>query len=423
MHRNNSAPQMAAALLAVMIAGGFSSSLASAADTTSFKKGLQLYGQKSYRQAAQEFEQQLKVTPADANTLYYCALCHQLSSNRARAKQLYEYVVKNFPGTGVARNADTALGQLSVLSASAGGGSAPPSNSTASAASGSERVGDRRRYTSTSSLSGVPDEVRIPFERQGNHVVVEVSVNGRPISMILDTGAELTVMGRNHLEDLGITRSESRDSFEVQGVGSRTGVKAFNDKFDLKMGPIYRKDFVCAVQDNMPTPPLLGMTFLGDFQVTVDDSSRSVILRKKGGTAASDASRGRGGAIAVPFEFHGNSIMVNTKINGKPYKMNFDTGAGGISFSRGDFQKLGLEIPSDARVGVASGIAGDVRAYTFNVDSIVLLGERASIKREGIQVTVTESARPCALLGQTFYMNYRYEVDSTKHMIYFHEQK
>lgn len=385
---------------------------ADAADTSAYKAGIQLYGQKRYRDAAQEFEKQLRVTPADANALYYCALAHQLSNNRGRAKQLYEYITKNFPGTAVATNAGTALGQLSVLSAATPGGG------------GTTNSGRGVSSPQTSaSLAGVPDEVRIPFERQGNHVVVEVSVNGHMLAMILDTGAEMTVMGRNHLEDLGISRTDSRDSFEVQGVGSRTGVKAFNDKFDLKLGPIYRRDFTCAIQDNMPTQPLLGMTFLSDFVVTVDDSSRSVILRKKGGVAANDAGRQRAAAIAIPFEFEGNSIMVNTRINGKPYKMNFDTGASNISFSRGDFQKLGLDIPADARVGISSGIAGDIRSYSFNIDSIVLVGEKTSIKRENLPVNVTESTRPCALLGQTFYMNYRYEIDSHKHMIYLHEQK
>ncbi len=406
-----------AAISVATFGGWFQMRTAEAADTTAYKKGLELYGQKNYRQAAQEFERQLQITAADPNALYYCALCHQLSSNRSRAKQLYEYITKNFPGTGVARNAGTALGQLSVLGAStpgAGGSSFRGEGASAST----------RSSGNSSSLSGIPDEVRIPFERQGNHVVVEVNVNGHGMAMILDTGAEMTVMGRNHLEEAGISRTDSRDSFEVVGVGDRKGVKAFNDKFDLKLGPIYRRDFTCAIQDSMPTPPLLGMTFLADFVVTVDDASHSVILRKKGSMAASDASRGRSGAIAVPFELDGRSIMVNTKVNGKPYKMNFDTGASHVCFSRGDWKKLGFDIPSDARVGTSSGIAGDVKSYTFTLDSLVLPGEKAgSIKASNVPVTVTESERPCALLGQPFYINYRYEVDNAKRVIYFTEQK
>lgn len=378
-----------------------------AADTP-YSRGIALYKAKNYRAAAAQFEQQLQTGKSDVNCLYYCALCQQLSNNRARARQLYEYVSRNYPNSSVAQSASVALGQLTSLaqpSSSSSGDS--PSSILSSASSGS-------------GLSGVPDEVRIPFEKKGLHAYVEVLFNNRPVSMIFDTGAEITAIGLNHLQDLGLARPETRETMILSGVGDNTRIHGWVEKFDLKLGPIYRRDFAVTVQPDMPTAPLLGQTFFKDFDVTMDDSSKQFILRKKFGTAAKDARKGRAGAKAVPFvRAGGGSMYVDALVNGKPYKMVFDTGAHGTLFTLGDFGQMGLTVPADAEEGQVRGVGGSSRAWNFCLRSLQI----GPLRGENVPISVSDSKEVGhPLLGQTFFGRFKYEIDNEKNMIYFYDQ-
>ena len=87
---------------------------------TPFDEGVALYGQKNYRAAAQKFEEAIAGSSRNANAIYYCAMSHQMCSNWARAKQLFEYVSTNFPNSQVAPMAVQALNQLNRTHGSSG---------------------------------------------------------------------------------------------------------------------------------------------------------------------------------------------------------------------------------------------------------------------------------------------------------------
>jgi len=77
-----------------------------------YEAGVKLYGEHNYRAAAVEFEKAIASSSVNPNVLYYCALSHQMSSQPMRARQLYEYIVKNFPNSSVVPLANKALSQL-----------------------------------------------------------------------------------------------------------------------------------------------------------------------------------------------------------------------------------------------------------------------------------------------------------------------
>lgn len=85
-----------------------------------YDEGVALYGQKNYRAAALKFEEAMKGSSKNANAIYYCAVSHQMSNNWARAKQLFEYIVVNFPTSPVSPMATKALDQLGRSHASTG---------------------------------------------------------------------------------------------------------------------------------------------------------------------------------------------------------------------------------------------------------------------------------------------------------------
>jgi clan AA aspartic protease (TIGR02281 family) len=381
--------------------------LAAPAANPAYDKGVSLYNQKNYRAAAQQFEAAMQAAPDDANVIYYCALCAQLSNNRARARQLFEYVTQRFPQSRVAGMAQTALSGLSSLS-----------NSTSSSAGESSASSSSPSRQGESELASVPDLVRVPFEKQGNDITVMVQVNGRSVPFILDTGAAAVAVGRNHLKDWGISSSEAKETSEVGGVGDGKA-KAWIQRVDLKLGQIFRKNFPVMVMDHMPTEPLLGQTFLRAFNVSVDDNSRMVLLAKKGGTASRDIAHRSYSGIEVPFtRGPGGHMMVMTRVNGKPFIMMFDTGCERTCFAAADWKKLGFEIPSNAQQGISRGVLGDTQNYVFNTESIVLVGTDKSIEQQNSPCSVTEGAHD-SLLGMSFYGKFKYTIDAARNVIIF----
>jgi clan AA aspartic protease (TIGR02281 family) len=380
------------------------------AKANDYADGMQLYKNKDYRGAAAKFEGAMRAQAGNPTVIYYCALSQQMANNRARARQLYEYLSTNFPTSSVAPMAQSALTALGGASSGAGGGS---SSGTVSRGSG----GSEPSY-----LRGVQDEIRVPLMRrnaQSKAAYVEVSINGRPVTFHVDTGAFGTVIGANQLEALGLTNKSGADKFEIGGVGDREKSKGWIQKVDLKCGQVYRRDFKIMVQDEMEGEPLLGQDFLGDFNTTVDESAGQVIFRKKSAGLASKVQPR--GTKDIPFTVdpNGRHMLVDAFVNGKKYVMFFDTGADGIVFGFNDLKKLGIPTPDGPPDGKSQGVLGETNTWTINLDSLKV----GAVTQESVRAYVVESSKmEHPLLGQSFFGGYKYTVDSNAKVIHLQEQ-
>lgn len=377
------------------------------AANSDYAEGMALYGQKNYRAAAAKFEAAMRTTH-DANVVYYCALANQMSNNRARARQLYEYVGSAYPSSRAAGMAAEALKQFGGAPASSGA-----SSSTAIASGSGSGAAAAPSRRSINGYSG-PDVVRVPFTRgRGGGVYVDMDINGHSIQCHLDTGAGVTMIGANKMEELGIARPASGDKFETSGVGERQHLQAWTQKADLKLGQIYRRDFPLTVQDHFDGDPLLGQDFMSDVDTQIDEANHVVVFRRRGSHAVTASHRG---SIDVPFTLEGRHMIVEGLVNNKPYKFYFDTGADSIAFSPRDMKKLNIEIPSDARQGMSSGVAGSTLTYIFNVERVKVGG----IVKDDCQISVVEnSAMEHPLLGQAFFAGYNVDIDNAAKVIHF----
>jgi clan AA aspartic protease (TIGR02281 family) len=402
MLRHTCLPIIAVSLL---LASGFPCFGADYAD------GQKLYQQKDYRNAAIKFEAAMRANPRDTNAIYYCALAQQMSNNRARARQLYQYITTNFAGSPVYSMAQTALNQL-------GGVAAAGTGSSSSAGTSTMRGGNAN--SDPAYLSSLPDEIRVPLLRRdarSKAAYVEVSLNGHPIIFHVDTGAYSTTIGANQLEGIGLSRPATGREFAITGVGERSSVKGWNQKLDLKVGQIYRRDFIVTVQDYMDNEPLLGQDFLRDFNLTVDDSNSQVVFRKK--NAHSAFAMGRG-TMDIPYtiDADGRHMIVDTLVNGRQYKMYFDTGADGVCFSFSDFTKLRIPPPEGPPTGKSTGVMGSTNTWSYVLDSLKV----GPVSKENFPVAVIENTKmDKPLLGQSFFGNYKYTVDSAKSVIHLSE--
>jgi len=119
----------------------------------------------------------------------------------------------------------------------------------------------------------------LPVRLERNHLIVDGTVNGQKVGVMLDTGARTFVV-RPAAVRLGLPRRDARN-YRIFGVGGET--KAEITQIDeFTMGPIVRKDwpiFVASERDfGEGIAVVLGEEYLQRFDVEFDLANRSVRL-------------------------------------------------------------------------------------------------------------------------------------------------
>ncbi len=374
-----------------------------------YDQGVALYNKRNFKGAAPYFEYAVRSTPSDSNAYYYAALTYQQLNDWPRAKQMYRQLVEKFPDSQAGGLARSVLQKYDPDFMKRIGAQASSSSisSSASAFIGLIQSGSSR----SADFDQLPNEGKIYFQRVGNSQHIEADINSRKITMVFDTGAEQCVFGKNHLRDLGITPPAGPPVGQSYGVGSSAAVGTWPMQVTLKVGNIERRNFNVVIQDVMPTEPLLGQSFFKDFLCTTDPGAKTISFRKRGTGGSAAASN-----YDVPFRREGNEMVVNVLVNGKSCPMYFDTGADNIAFTYSQVKNLALDIPDDAQVGQSIGIGGATRSFHFSVDRMKM----GPIEKSNVEVSVVENASmPKPLLGQNFYRDWQFTVDSERNVIHF----
>lgn len=122
-----------------------------------------------------------------------------------------------------------------------------------------------RSYAGSSSDS-------VPFKRDRSGPMVSVSVNGRPINMMFDTGAMNCLFSRKQIESLGIRIPDNAIDEQSRGVGGMSANKVFPVS-SMKLGNIEKTNFMISVTELSLEEPLLGQSFFKDLQYTIDDQN------------------------------------------------------------------------------------------------------------------------------------------------------
>lgn len=185
-----------------------------------------------------------------------------------------------------------------------------------------------RRPTAASSTS-------IPFEFAMRHVIVQVRVNGsRPLSFILDTGADAAIVQTDVAKEIGL-KLEGTVNTGGAGPGTQVGSRVTNATWSL----VGLEGFSQPVAFALPLPELshgmgrnidgiIGGTFIRQFVMELDYVKRAITLHDR----AAFQYSGRGEAL--PLEFTNGHPVVRatvTPLGGQPLERRFalDIGSSG----------------------------------------------------------------------------------------------
>lgn len=417
--------KFAAGLMLLSTAFTFSWPVQAAADA--YALGVKQFGAKTYPLAAANFKKAIAANPKNDSARYYYALSLHYNKDIAGATKAYAELIRMMPDSNGASYARAALAKLdaALLSslpmpsrAAQQTYSQPGSTARAATAGGASQEQFRQSSSVASNPNDkLPDDCRIYYTLENNSFVLDAYVNGRPMKMIFDTGAEICAFGKDNLAAAGIPAPTGQSTGTAHGVGDGGAQATWGMNVDLKVGTIERKNFHIKVQDSVNGHALLGQTFFQDFTYTIDNGAHSIHFVKKRNSAGSsyavDPSRDPN---AVPFVRQGNELVVTVAVNGRPTQLYFDTGATSVSLTKAQCEQLGITIPEDAENMEVIGIAGSTRAKLFNVRTLKM----GPIEKRDFPIHVSDSeVAGLGLLGQTFYNDHQYTIDYERGYIHF----
>lgn len=373
----------AAALLQMLLQGALIPAFAA---ETYFDKGVALYNKQKYMDALRCFDYFLTKEPQNANAHYYRAVALHHLGYIYDAKKEYQNVVAKFPKTQAAELSERILGD-----------SVPP------------KVSMAHSYRPTP--DHIPDDQTVSFRKskQGD-LLVSAHIDGRPTDMIFDTGADVCLMSKDHLRALGLPMPTGKPTTTISGVGAK--IPAWEVEHTISIGKLSRRQVIC-VAEKLECEPLLGQTFFGDLQYSIDNATGHIRFMRKGAGQRNVPIY----TANVPYRKLGNNIVVTVRVNGIETDAYFDTGAAVCSFSYLDAIKLELRPTenSEVYVGTREGISAANKSVTFEVDSM----ELGPIRRRNVAVSVTSGYQGLPLLGQSFFGFNRFVIDPDAQVIRF----
>lgn len=379
-----------------------------------FDYGLKMFQARNYKVAAQYFDTRLKSNPNDPYAQYYRGLCFHVGGQLDQAKNLYQGVVASGADPSIKALAQKQLSIIERAQTSAGAAPSttsnkklPPSNipSGRGLPPGQDDDDDDDRPMATI----VPPNAKAYFSLTPGHddMNVEGAVNKRRMTFCFDTGASVTMLGKNHLRELGIHPPTTPATNKVGGIGG--SVDSWNMKLDVTIGGITKRIPV-TVTEEWDHAPLLGQDFFSDIDYEIDNVGHCIRFTKSADFVKDDQ-------YSIPFQRIGKHLYVQLEgEKGKKTQMIVDTGAEGIMFSPSNVRELGL----DTAGGVTEyhkGVGGDgtTEAVGFNVDMLRLgpiivrhvkcsadVGGKGMVGKEG----------SAGLLGQAFFGGWRFTVDN-----------
>ncbi len=165
--------------------------------------------------------------------------------------------------------------------------------------------------------------VTVPVRLRGVYIYVDVVINGRPATFVLDTGASANVVTPDAIKRLHLTPGQEQTP--LTGAAGPAGSVPHVKMDTLVVGSDRARNqiaYVIPLPDELACDGLLGTPFLQKRVVTLDYERSQLTI--SGGILTTAPA----GASAIPLRFYGNTPFVEAIADGCKGWFRMDTGAG-----------------------------------------------------------------------------------------------
>jgi predicted aspartyl protease len=280
-----------------------------------------------------------------------------------------------------------------------------------------------------------------PIRLERNKLIVDGTINGQKIGILLDTGAERSLILRSAAVRLGLTLRRAR-GLRFFGLGGETEVQtAHLDEF--KIGDATRKNWQVIVAGEHDlggeVALLLGDDFFHGADVEFDLAHGAVrLFQPKDCDGVPLAYWSTSGADHVGIEAVDDThphVVLTVQINGQALRALLDSGAGTSMLATSDAARLGVtpETPGVVSVGPRTGLGakkldswiGPFQSFTIGDETIKNpmivfsdLWKDTTYTRTGSNLRTQVGLQPM-LLGADFLVAHRVLIAHSQRKLYF----
>ena len=269
-------------------------------------------------------------------------------------------------------------------------------------------------------------------------LIVDGEINGQKIGVLLDTGAQNSVILRAAADRLGLTRQTAPD-YRAYGVGGETYVE-YTVLDEMKLGQAARRNWRVLVlgerelgQDHAL---LLGYDFFQQVDIEFDlpnDTVRLFQAEDCGNVSLAYWARGTADVVSLAIDNEKPGILVPVKLNDRALLAELDSGASRSVVSRLVAAQIGLtpDTPATRAIGASGGVgAGRPEQWIGAFQSFVIGGEiirNPEIRFTDLTIASTQTGSRIAaredlrdiLLGLDFLRAHRVYVAHSQGRLYF----
>ncbi|MEP6824527.1 MAG: retroviral-like aspartic protease family protein [Ramlibacter sp.] len=194
---------------------------------------------------------------------------------------------------------------------------------------------------------GSPQEDTVPvgaateiaMDYANPHISVQALVNGSPLRLLLDTGADGNLLSAAVAQALGLVLSQER--VPLSGGGGNADPVPWTTIDSLAVGGVAQRAaraYVVSLPQGFPWDGVLGATFFRDFVPAFDYAGRTLRLTPAGAFVPV------AGDVALPLQaLDGGKLLVQARVGDVVGWFSVDTGAkGSVTVFRPTVERLGL---------------------------------------------------------------------------------
>ncbi len=263
----------------------------------------------------------------------------------------------------------------------------------------------------------------MPVMMRGDKPMLEVGVNGRPVNLLVDTGAFWSVLGVAKADELGLRVKSAPNGMRIRGIGGSTSAQMTRvDHFKFAEWDLENVEFFV-----IPLPVgegVLGQNILSLAEVEYDLSNGRVRLFHgddcdKSALAYWAGERSFSVVDLRDFDSARNMITAYAHVNGERMRVLVDTGASSTVLSARAARRAGIDVEGpEAEAGRAIGGIGRRTRQTWKVrlDTFEMGGQEVS--NPPVRV-VDANLSVDMILGVDFLSAHRIFVSNKQKKMYF----
>lgn len=259
-----------------------------------------------------------------------------------------------------------------------------------------------------------------------NQPIIDGAINGKPIGVMLDTGAAQTILMKAAADRLDLPTRPTQDFMVGFGGHSRVFVTTLEE---VRIGEAVRKNWRIKVAGEgafRGTDLILGDDFFKVLDMEFDYAKGVIRLFQPENCQKAFLGYWDPNAQVVPME-DGDKIHFNIRVNGREARTMLDSGASSSIVALSFAESVGLSTDSPAVLpgGCSAGLGGGgLRNWVGTFDTVAIGGQTIRDTRIRIQDYTTDFANarghpPDVFLGTDFLRAHRVYVARSQNKIYF----